>query len=275
MTLAVGFKGSEGIVLAADSRVTIQAISQPPGAPHPLIIPATYDNATKLLKVQGQEYVAAVTYNAGAVGVQQPRTAHSLLPEFEAQLSGESRLSVEQFAQRLSAFFHDQWNTRGGGTGGAMEFIVGGYDEGDAYGKLFTFSVPTALAPAEQCQNDFGIQWGGQSEITSRIINGYDHPLLTLVQGKIPPIAQGLDALKAEMAAASGAKIPYQFLPLQDCVDLSMLMIRTTAQILEYQIGIRGVGGHIDVATITRKEGFQYVQRKEIRGERVPRNLLL
>jgi hypothetical protein len=272
MTLAIGFKGSEGVVLAADSRVTIQAITQPPGAPHQMIIPATYDNATKLLKVQGQDYVAAVTYNAGAVGVQQPRTAHSLLPEFESQLSGEARLSVEQFASRLSAFFHDQWNNRGGGTGSAMEFIVGGYDEGDAYGKLFTFSVPTALQPVENHQNDFGIQWGGQSEITSRILNGYDQPLLSLVQAKDPNTT--IDAIKAEIGAVSGASIPYQFLPLQDCVDLAMLMVRTTAQMLDYQINIRGVGGYIDVATITRKEGFQYVQRKEIRGERVPRNLV-
>jgi hypothetical protein len=186
MTLAIGFKGSEGLVLAADSRVTIQAITQPAGAPHQMIIPATYDNATKLLKVQGQEHVAAVTYNAGAVGVQQPRTAHSLLPEFEAQLAQSPRLSVEQFASRLSVFFQDQWNTRGGGTGNAMEFIVGGYDEGDAYGKLFYCAVPIAPQPTERHQNDFGIQWGGQSEITSRILNGYDDPLLALVHSKDP-----------------------------------------------------------------------------------------
>jgi hypothetical protein len=273
VTLAIGFKGSEGIVLAADSRVTLQTVTQPPGAPHPMIIPASYDNATKLLKVQGQDHVASVTYNAGAIGLQQPRTAHSLMPEFEAQLAGKPRLSVEQFAILLSKFFNDQWTSRGGGTGNAMEFIVGGYDEGEAYGKLFAFAVPTATTPVQQHQNDFGIHWGGQTEITSRILNGYDGPSLFLIAGKVPNPDQ--NTLKSEISGVSGARIPYQFLPLQDCVDLSMLLIRTTAQILDYQIGIRGVGGNIDVATITRKEGFQYVQRKEIRGERVPRNLVL
>ena len=29
---------------------------------------------------------------------------------------------------------------------------------------------------------------------------------------------------------------------------------------------LRGVGGQIDVATITRMEGLQWVQKKEIRG---------
>jgi len=85
-----------------------------------------------------------------------------LLPEFEAQLAGASRLKVEEFASRLSDFFTDQWNNRGGGTGNAMEFIVGGYDEGDAYGKLFYCAVPTAPQPGERIQNDFGFQWGGQ-----------------------------------------------------------------------------------------------------------------
>jgi len=33
-------------------------------------------------------------------------------------------------------------------------------------------------------------------------------------------------------------------------------------------IGIRGVGGPIDVAIVTRTDGLQYVQRKLIRGER-------
>jgi hypothetical protein len=58
-----------------------------PGVPNPTLVPAN-DNATKLLKVQGQDYVAAVTYNASAIGLAQPRTAHSLLPEFEAQIAG-------------------------------------------------------------------------------------------------------------------------------------------------------------------------------------------
>jgi hypothetical protein len=209
MTLAVVFKGSEGLVLAADSRVTIQAITQPVGAPHPLVIPATYDNATKLLKVHGQEHVAAVTYNAGAVGTQEPRTAHSLLPEFEAQLSGGTRLKVEEFATRLSDFFADQWNNRGGGTGNAMEFIVGGYDAGETYGKLFYCAVPTAPQPAERIQNDFGIQWGGQSEITSRILNGYDDPLLSLVHSKDPNA--DVDALKREIGKASGPKFHTNF----------------------------------------------------------------
>lgn len=110
MSLGIAFKGPEGIVLAADSRVTLTAIMNTQGQA-PYRLPCTYDNATKLLRVTGQDYVGAITYGLGAIGQTEPRTAHSFIPEFEAKLKDEGvdRLSVEEFAQKLSDFFMEQW----------------------------------------------------------------------------------------------------------------------------------------------------------------------
>ena len=127
MTLAVVFKGPEGIVLAADSRVTLSA------KVNNQQISAHYDNATKLLKIASQDYVAAVTYGLGALGSGTPRTAHSYLSEFEAELVAQKcgRLSVEEFANRLGAFFMKQHKASGTPAGAPdMVFLVGGYDEG-------------------------------------------------------------------------------------------------------------------------------------------------
>jgi len=63
-------------------------------------------------------------------------------------------------------------------------------------------------------------------------------------------------------------RVPYQFLPLQDCVDLSIFLVRTTIESQNWQLGVRGVGGNIDVGTITRTEGFCPIQRKKIVGEK-------
>src|SRR5579871_4437040 len=87
MSLGIVFKCPEGLVLAVDSRVTLNAEMRPPGAPHPIILPSTFDNATKLLKINAQQYVGAITYGAGAIGHPAPRTAHSFLPEFETVLA--------------------------------------------------------------------------------------------------------------------------------------------------------------------------------------------
>ena len=50
MSLGIAFKGPEGIVLAADSRVTINA-ERPINDNLRLLLPSTFDNATKLLKI--------------------------------------------------------------------------------------------------------------------------------------------------------------------------------------------------------------------------------
>ena len=88
MSLGIAFKGPEGIVLAADSRVTINA-KRPLSPQQTLILPSTFDNATKLLRVEGQKHVGAVTYGAGTIGLAEPRAAHSFLPEFELELFKE------------------------------------------------------------------------------------------------------------------------------------------------------------------------------------------
>jgi hypothetical protein len=101
MTLAIAIKGTEGIVLAVDSRVTLQLITTQGG--NNIVMPATYDNATKLLKPSNQTYVGAITYGAAVFSPTEPRTANSYLPEFEAVL-GETRLTVREFAVRLGQF---------------------------------------------------------------------------------------------------------------------------------------------------------------------------
>jgi hypothetical protein len=276
MSLGIAFKGPEGIVLAADSRVTLTVI-QPtqPGQPS-LVIPATYDNATKLLRVKGQDHVGAITFGAGAIGQTEPRTAHSYMPEFEEELNKEEvgRLGVQEFASRLSRFFLAKWQQHMPATvapGSDMVFFVGGYDEAEPYGRVFQISIPTKPTPEEQHSGSglFGLVWGGQREYVDRLLQGFD--------GNLPEIAKGVlslddatrDHLQAKLSERLQAPVPYAFLPLQDCVDLAIFLIRTTIVMQHWIVGIRGVGGAIDVAVITQTDGFSEIQKKKIAGREV------
>lgn len=270
MSLGIAFKGPEGIVLAADSRVTLTA--QVPG--QNMLLPATYDNATKLLQITGQNYAGAVTYGLGAIGQQQPRTAHSFMPEFEEELRGSQRLPVEEFAGKLSEFFVKQWGKEmpANYQGPDMVFLVGGYDEGMPYGRVFEVDIPSNPTPKEwnAGAGTFGITWGGQREFTERLIQGFDDSLPLVAQeflGLPDDQDDQRDALREHLKGQLSVRIPYQFLPLQDCVDLAIFLIRTTMTIQTWLVGVRGVGGLIDVATITRTEGFRPIQQKVIMGE--------
>jgi hypothetical protein len=274
MSLGIAFKGPEGIVLAADSRATLNVQVQTPQG-H-MLLPAAFDNATKLLKVNGQDHVGAVTYGAGAIGLQEPRTPHSFVPEFEASLQGKKRLSVEDFAKKLSDFFMERW-TKGGmpnpvQPGMDMIFLVGGYDPDATYGKVFEIYIPSKPVPREVIPTGvFGAVWGGQSQIATRLLNGFDPTAPQVIRDFLKVPLQGKqgepDPLDTELKTKFSAKIPWQFLPLQDCVDLSILVLRTTIALQKWTIDVRGVGGAIDLATITRTEGFKYVQQKQIVGE--------
>ena len=267
MSLGIAFKGPEGIVLAADSRVTLTA--QPTGTN--TMLQVHYDNATKLLKVGGQNYVGAVTYGVGALGTTQPRTAHSYIPEFEQELAGEVRLSVEEFAGNLGDFFQRQWkatmppNIPASDT---MVFLVGGYDKDAAYGRVCQVVIHSDPTPREFNPNDFGITWGGQAELASRLIHGYDPRLDALMKAHVKLNTAQTKNFREKVLPELPLPIPYQFLPLQDCVDLAIFIVKATATTQKWMLGVRGVGGFIDVATITRTEGFQPIQEKEIEGER-------
>jgi hypothetical protein len=270
VSLGIAFKGSEGLVLAADSRVTISAQAIDPTTGAVVVIPATYDNATKLLTLRGQKHVAALTYGLGSIGFPAPRTVHGLLPEFEAALGHQAqRMTVVDFAQHLSDFIAAQWVQRmpAGIVAPDLFFMVGGYNDNEPYGRVYEFNIPSAPAPVEQIVDDFGMRWGGQNEVISRMLNGHDPALMNLLKTKFNLTDPDTANLANEITGVSAARIPYQFLPLQDCVDLSILLVRTTIQLMEYQTSLRGVGGAIDVATITQEEGLNYVQRKQIRGE--------
>ena len=278
MSLGIVFKGPEGIVLAVDSRVTLNAEQRKGNVS--IVLPATYDNATKLLKVKGQEYVGVVTFGLEALG-ENPRTAHSFLPEFEELLYKKyettdennnatvKRLSVEDFAKELSDFFMEQWQKLMSHAQNAndMVFFIGGYDENEPYGKVFEVKIPSNPIPTEQIANVFGMAWGGQRELVDRLIQGYDHNLPGVVKTYANLSNRRTEGLHTHLKQRLSLNIPYPFLPLQDCVDLSITLIRTTIAMQTWLVGVRGVGGAIDVATITRTGGFKPIQQKTVGGE--------
>ena len=266
MSLGVVIKGPEGIVLAADSRITLEA--QKPGQPPPPLLIVNFDNATKLLRFSGiHKYVGAVTYGAAVIGL---RTAHSFIPEFELTLP-EKRLSVEDYANCMSDFYLKTWKDAQPAmpSGPSMMFIVGGYNQKEPYGRVFLFDIPNNPKPIPRNpgETDYGITWGGQLNISSRIIHGFDPALPAILEKSLnldkPKTDQIVQLLKQNLEF----HIPYQVLPLQDCIDLALFLIKTTIIAQGLAIGVRGVGGPIDIAVITRTEGIDFIQSKALHGE--------
>lgn len=260
MSLAVVIKGPEGLVLAADSRVTLQ------GRRGDQVLLVNYDNATKLLSFEAQSHIAAVTYGAAVIGA---RTAHSFVPEFEVRVK-KGRLPVEDFCRELRDFFKDRWDSvmPKDYRGADMTFIVGGFDEDDPYGKVFLFGIPrkTEIEARNAEENNFGMTWGGQLELVSRMIHGFDPALPGLIEKKLSLNTEQMGQLMESLKQLE-FPIPYQMLPLQDSINLAISMLRSTITFQSLGAGVRGVGGPLEVAVITRIAGVKYIQKKELQGE--------
>lgn len=267
MSLGVVVKGTEGMVLAADSRVTLFAAK--PGVTSQ--IPVNFDNASKLLTFeQPNNFIGAVTWGQAIIGTapKDVRTAYSFVPEFEAGLP-RTRSSVCDFAKKFSDFFLTQWKRKmpKDYKGSDMIFVIGGFNEKSPYGSVYLVNIPTQPIPQEQSPNDFGVTWGGQAELASRLLLGYGPDLLKIVKAKLNLSDKQVEELKQHMRPLA-LGVPYAALPLQDCIDLAVFLIKATIEAQKLSIQIRGVGGAIDVAVITRRAGLRIIQQKQLIGEK-------
>jgi hypothetical protein len=273
MSLGIVIKVPEGLVLAAESRITLGAqINTPMGIQQ---LPVYFDNATKLLSFSSPNTtVGVVTYGQAVIGQQNnQRTAASFISEFEAGLP-KKRLSVLEFAEKISEFYLKQWRSTMPPDDKInnipipnMTFVIAGFNPDEIYGQVYIVEIPRIPKPIERSKNnEFGITFGGQHEIVSRIMMGYDVRLPEVLQ-------KGLN-LTPEQTAKFGVLInqfplavPLQVLALQDGIDLACFFIRTTMDAQKLSMAIRGVGGAIDVAIIKRNTELQFIQRKQEHGE--------
>jgi hypothetical protein len=270
MSLGLVIKGPEGLVLAAESRITLGVKLATPQGPQQ--IPVYFDNAKKLLSFSEPNItVGLVTYGQAVIGQQTPRTAASFLPEFESSLPKE-RLSVLNFAEKISEFYLNQWHLTMPPDDKLdnipnMTLVVAGFNHDEVYGKVYLIEIPRAPKPIERSKdNEFSITFGGQHDIVSRIMNGYDIRLPEVLKKDLNLSSEQITKFETIIKQFQ-LVVPLQVLALQDCVDLACFFIRTTMDAQRFSVGIRGVGGYIDIAIIKRNQKLQFIQRKQEHGE--------
>jgi hypothetical protein len=131
---------------------------------------------------------------------------------------------------------------------------------------VYLFEIPHRPEPEEQQPGDtnFGMTWGGQLQVGSRLIHGYDPALPGILKTELELEDKHVEALFEIIRNRLEFRVPYQVLPLQDCVNLATLVMRTTMDAQNLALTLRGVGGLMELATITRTEGLIYVQKKDV-----------
>lgn len=234
MSLVVTVYVPSGIVMAGDSRMTVQRSEEKAEAEVKTIVQqhlVLSDNAYKVVELRSIG-VGISIYDAGIINNQ---PADSQVHRFEEEAVTPDD-DVTTVGEKFLKYFQDNF------PGVAVGYHIAGYREENKV------SVPHVLvghtvreqglrrvnADAE-AKVQYGITRAGDTLIANRLIDANHLPL-------------------------------FAAMPLQDAVDYAVHLIRTTIDTMRFEPRFPSVGGAIDVLVVT-PDGMRWVQRKELRGE--------
>lgn len=266
MTLAIAVVSADGVVLAADSRTSFYIGPSAPGR-------VLSDFTHKVFEVGN---LGVATYGWAFL---LKRNIAGHMAEF-SQGVGESANDPEAFVDALATFFGDRIDnhiTQGldsdPGPIDQLGFLVGAFSNG--IGTTYEIALPSRTVTELHTTMSPGAAWRGQTDVIGRLVKGLDGDLL------------GRDAVAADLGSEFTALvpvfegleyvIPFQAMNLQDAIDFAVLAIRTTIDVQRLTFGTMahaadgswpGVGGPIEIATLTASEGFTWVAKAEPQGER-------
>lgn len=272
MTVAIGLKVGDGVVLGADSAATLMG---------PSGVQNAYFNAEKVFNLVKGLPIGGVSYGLGGLG---GRSITSVIKDLRQQLTaGDSKkkfksgsYTVEEAAGRVREHVYDglykkEYPKRAmNATTGQEEdryevigFMIAGFSANETQAEVWSFEINNqgeCGAPTNSCprQQSGWVSAAGQPEAIQRILGGWSPRIL---QGMM---ASGLDETTAKKFLTSQPmeQLVQPAMPIQDAIDLVHFLAKLTADFVRFTPGPPTVAEPIDIAAITRHEGFRWVRRK-------------
>ena len=266
MTIVVSVRVNDGIVLASDSATTIADASTGQ-------VINVYNHADKVFNLVKGLPIGAMTYGNGSFGPALISTlSKDLRRIFTPTLSklpteiDPGNYTISDVAVRCRDFFENEYKIQypGGFNNFFMGYRVGGFSSGAALAEAWEVCVTDqgASGPTDlYLGNRFGVRWAGDTDALDRLILGVS-------QAIIPALEQsGMsnnDALSIyqDLVANARAELALPAMPIQDAIELARFLAETAARFAHFTFGAATVGGPIEVATVTKHEGFKWVSRK-------------
>jgi hypothetical protein len=259
----VSVKVTDGIVLASDSATTFFDSNG--------VAIKVYNNANKIFNLVKGLPLGAMTYGAGSIGASSIATlSKDLRSQFSVHDSpfyfDPENYSVEEVAKKCQQFFQNQFDTAypDGLPGAMMGYRVAGYGTGDVLAQGWEFFIGDGQT--EQMQrfcgaDDFGVRWAGDGEALNRLVLGFSGGVLdALVDEGLNP--DNVPAVRQALVDRTFRALYLPAMPIQDAIELARYLAETAAKFSHFSLLAPTIGGPIEVATITKHEGFKWVARK-------------
>lgn len=254
LTIAIAMKVSDGIVLAADSATTLTVGERP----------QIYDNANKIVNLHKKLPVGVMTWGAGGVG---GLAMSTLFKDFRARWTDDdgskpAGWSVEQAANDLADFLYtEKANGNVIGPGGSL--VVGWNDDVDsACGYVLDNEAQQVQQMIDE-QEPMSLLGFGQPDIILRVLQGFSPGMAGVLVNRfgVDPtdVPDALDQMRDDL----GLGVMSPAMPIQDALDLAEALAEMSKTISRFALfEDQTVGGPVELAAITKHEGFKWVKRK-------------
>jgi len=110
--------------------------------------------------------------------------------------------------------------------------------------------------------NDCGVSWSGEPEAINRLLAGYSPQLWPILKNSLNLADANLVGLKSQIDPQLQVPLVFPAMPLQDAIDLAEFLVQLTISFSRFKPGAPTVGGPIELAAISKHEGFRWIKRK-------------
>jgi hypothetical protein len=278
MSIAVLIGVHDGLVLAADSASTLMISTAPDVAG----VANVYDNANKIFNLYKGKPIGCIAYGAGSIGSSSVAT---LIKDLRVRLRDPDsakalgfdpeKFTMEQVAKIVADFLGKECSQQNPAAQINLNIglLVGGYSSEASLGERWGIEIQAGKAKDPQLlqsPDEAGISWGGQGEVIHRIVLGFSPGLfevLASVAGPTPssppPTAGQLQQqLNPLLLGRLQVGLAFAPMPIQDAIELGRFLVHATVMFSRFSPGPQVVGGPIEIATITKHEGFKWISRK-------------
>lgn len=266
MTICVAVKVHDGLVLASDSATTLVDGAQQ--------IQTVYNNANKIFNLHRSLPIGLATWGLGSIG---PASIATLAKDLRQRFMGDdpdwridvADYSLEEVAGKVRQYFCDElYFPQFSGVDAAdqpdLGFFVGGYSSPNALAELYQIDVSGGTCDAPRLVgglNETSIYAQGQPEAVIRLVVGLPGNISTVLE-EVGADPGDVPAMLDYMAGRSRASLVQSAMPIQDAIDLAEFLVETTIKFSRFTVDWATCGGPIEVAAITKHEGFKWTKRK-------------
>jgi hypothetical protein len=268
MSIIVSVKIHDGVVMAADSATTFYSSDG-----HPAQI---YEHADKIVNLVKGLPIGVMTCGAGGVG---NASIATLLKDLRDQLTdggaeaaplARDSYTVEEVATRVQTFFSDK--AKSADFKSTLLLRLCGYSAARALPEVWEVVISGSGSAAPTCvQNEtsIGPRWNGEPEALDRLILGHGSNFYREAVA-LELIAENDVETSTKLAGSLYEQLILPAAPIQDAIDLARFMVETTKGFVRFAVArVKSVGGPLELAAITKHEGFKWVQRKHFYESRL------